>query len=256
MLTLTLILGLLGLLATPASAGHTAALPPAAGFHVSFQVSGARAGFTAELQGVANRTGELQATLSTTEPEAHTLDVIRANDTVYVSADGAPYETASDLASLAGSTATGLPPGGLPPGCQTTAAGFGALLKTASARQALSDLANVQDLGPATVGDTTTEHYTSSLDLGAVLANPLVQQTAGQVLSGCGGSGAPQLDPSLLQGVLAGSTVTADAYVDPTNGLPRQFSLTLNLQPLSLQFSADGTTTPMAAPASISVPQP
>jgi hypothetical protein len=262
MLILTLVLGMLVLFSTPAVVGGPTGTPPAAvSFDVNFQVSGAAGGFMAELSGVANRSGDLRATLSTMQPETHTIDVIVANRMFYVSLDGAPYEAAPTAGPLSGVGAAGSAlargsegTGGFPPECQASALGIGAILEDPNARSALAALAGIEDLGPATIDGNTTEHYSGSIDLGRLLGSPFIQQGITQAFSACGGGRSSELNPGLLQSFLTGSTASLDAYIDPATEIPRQFDFTLDLQPLSLQFTADGVASPLANPPTISAP--
>ncbi|HTE86211.1 MAG TPA: hypothetical protein VK821_15920 [Dehalococcoidia bacterium] len=260
MITLALVIGMLSLLAMAPRSGVGHVAPPAAGFDINFQATGRGSGLEAEVTGVANRTGEVQASLSTAQPEAHTIDLIAAESSVYLSLDGAPYETLGDFSGLG---ALGAPrgaaaappqvPGGLPPGCGAMTGAFGPLLGPAPG-QTLSELAGIKDLGPANVDGAVAEHYSGTVDLGSVLASPLVEQEIRQTLSACGGGSGLGFDPSILQPPIAGSTLDMDSYVDQGSGLPRKFTLTLDLLPLSLRLSASGRVTPLDAPATINAP--
>jgi len=84
------------LLPLAARAGEPGEAPPAAvRFSLSLRATAAMAGGDLALtaDGVSNQTGEFQATINVTQPESHTMSLVRTGDTIYVSLDGGPYQT-------------------------------------------------------------------------------------------------------------------------------------------------------------------
>jgi hypothetical protein len=239
----------------PAARVSAANHPPAVNFDVNLQVSGPDVNFAAEIQGVANQSGDLQASLSSSDPDFPAIGIIKAGGVPYISVEGSPYRALTDNAGVPiGAFGHGAKrqPGELSAGCEATAEQLRGLLESPNGRQLLTSLAGIQDLGPAIVQGTTAEHYQGSTSFDSLLANPFVSAAVDQAIASCGG---PMfaIDRSDLQSFLAGSSANLDAYLDADN-LPRQFTLMLNLAALQLQFSLSGTLTPLAAPAQISAP--
>jgi hypothetical protein len=254
---LALLVALIALSPLWPAVGASAAQPPATSFDVNLQVSGPDIGFFAEVKGVANQSGDAQVSVVSSDSEFPSIDLIVASGVPYISVAGAPYQAMTDDAGLPiGGFGRGRggkrPPMELPPGCEATAMQLQNLVESPSGPQILKSLAGIQDLGPVSIDGATAEHYSGSVSFDSLLANPIVGLAVDQAIASCGGP-TFAIDRSDLQSFLAGASANFDASLDADN-VPRQFSLTLNVPSLPLQFSASGTVTPLAAPAAITAP--
>jgi hypothetical protein len=240
----------------PAARLSAATPPPAINFDVNFQVTGPDGDFAAVVKGAANQSGDARISIvSYTHPEFPPIAIINLNNAVYVSIDGEPYQAMTDD--------SGIPIGGFghggkrPPmevsaGCEAMGEQIRSLMQSQAGPQILESLAGIQDLGQVNVAGGTAEHYGGSISSDSLLANPLVSFAVDQAIASCAGPSFG-VNRSQLQSFLAGSVASFDASIDADN-VPRQFSLTVNVPSIQVQFSASGTVTPLAAPVPISVP--
>jgi hypothetical protein len=254
---LALLLCLIALAPMWPAARVSAAQPPATNFDVTLQVSGSDVNLSAEITGVANQSGDMQVSVATSDPEVPSIDVIVASGVPYISIAGGPYQALTDdtglpFAGFGRGRGGKLPPMELPAGCEATAMQLQSLVESQSGPQILKSLAGIQDLGPVSIDGATAEHFSGSVSFDTLLANPFVSAAVDQAIASCSGP-TVAISRSDIQSFLAGATATFDASLD-ANNVPRQFSLTLNVPSLPLQFSASGTVTPLAAPAAISAP--
>ena len=262
MIVLSVIAMLAGLLPLPLSAGAGSVRPPAVSFNISLQGGASDTHFDLNVTGAANQTGEFDLTLTVNQPEQHTLRLIHVGDTVYESEDSGPFQASTDTASALAGVSGPFSLGGL--GQPNSAALSPDCVSAQSALRSLFQpgALGIQSVGSEVIDGAQTDHVQGTIDLGSALADPQVSTAFGQVLSACEAAAAPStaqpaLDPALLQElplVLGGSTLTVDAYLDQPTGLPRKFTLSLDLPVASLQLSATGQVTPLSAPAAIAAP--
>lgn len=253
-----------GLLPFSAHAGTSgASATTLAAISFNLQIQGVANGTNLDLtaSGTANTTGELEATITTTQPQQHTLYVISVAGILYESEDGAPYQIANgpsgSLGGASSPVAVALTPGqpsseALSPACVEAETGISSIFKLLVAGQAPAAALGIQDVGAATIDGAAVEHLQSSLNLGSALRNPLIQQQATQLLTACSADGA-QIAP-LLPLLLSSSTLDVDAYVDQPTGVPRELSLTLDIPFAGVNVSLSGQLTPLSTPVPVTAP--
>jgi hypothetical protein len=168
----------------------------------------------------------------------------------YVSEEGGPYQPLNASSPAAGAAQEGEPLSSV--ACGGTPAGLSGLFGQTPAAQGSGSALGLQDLGPATIGGQQAEHYQGTINLGSELQDPQVMQALSPLLPGCGGANGQA--SAFLPLVLAGLSMSIDAYVDPATNVPLQLNLDLSLPLLGADLSVSGQMTPLASPVPIAVP--
>ncbi|MDQ6740938.1 MAG: hypothetical protein M3021_11450 [Actinomycetota bacterium] len=261
-LLLLLAVALCSLTPLAVHAGTPGAHPAAVQVVFSAQVRAGAESLALDGTVTVNRTGDMHLSVTLTNTERHTLDVILVDDALYASADGGAYEVGS-VKQILGDLAGSLPSGLLNPAATMSMA------LPASCLQPLipSGAAGLQALSAAGIavsqgdGGTIAGVATSLLSVHADVARALASfgTLVRSVGMTCGlwqddMAGLVQASSPQVQQVFAGAALDISVYSGQADDFPRRVSVALDLPnlPYSLQFRAD--LTPLAAPVPIAPP--
>lgn len=236
-----------GLIPLAAHAGSPGSAPPGSiGINFNLQGQVQNTVYAATGSGVVNDNGDLQLTVNITQPEQHTLQEVVSNGAVYLSMDGAPYQSFDIGQALSGNLPSG--------GCQapSEAGGLGGGLQSLlSTGGGLGAGRLLQPVGQATVDGVTTEHLAGQIDLSSIA--PQLGSLLGQTFAACGLPGNLVSSANVSQ-ALSGATLGLDVYLEQPGNFPRRISYTLNVPAKSLQLAFDETLTPSDMSVSIQAP--